>query len=225
MAREKSGTPRKPSQPGAAAWVPDTPSLAALREAVADCRGCELYLDATQAVMGEGRRDASVMVLGEQPGDAEDQQGRPFVGPAGRVLDDALADAGISPDDVFTTNVVKHFRWSGTRGKRRIHQSPNRSHVAACAPWLAAELSVVRPRGVVLLGGTAGKAVYGTSYRVGDSRGTRRSWPEDLAASHPPEWVVATIHPSAVLRADDRTSAYDGLVADLRVAASLLQAR
>lgn len=141
------------------------------------------------------------------------------------MLDDALADAGISPDDAFTTNVVKHFRWSGTRGKRRIHQSPSRAHIAACSPWLTAELSLVRPTGVVLLGGTAGKAVYGASFRVGAARGTTREWPEQLATGHPPAWVVATIHPSAVLRADDRESTYDGLVADLRVAASLLAER
>lgn len=209
-------------RPGAAAWVPDRLSLKALREAAAECRGCELYRDATQVVMGEGRRGASLLLLGEQPGDREDQEGHPFVGPAGRVLDDALAAAEISPDDVFTTNVVKHFRWSGTRGKRRIHPSPNRSHIAACAPWLEAELAVVRPAGAVLLGGTAGTAVYGASFRVGESRGTQLEWPADVAGAHRPSWVVPTIHPSAVLRADDRAATYDGLVADLRVAAALL---
>jgi uracil-DNA glycosylase len=212
-------------RPGAASWVPERLSLRALQEAATDCRGCELYRDATQVVMGEGRRDAPLMLLGEQPGDREDREGHPFVGPAGRVLDDALADAGISPDDTFTTNVVKHFRWSGTRGKQRIHQSPTRAQIAACAPWLTAELALVRPTGVVLLGGTAGKAVYGASFRVGAARGARREWPEQPATEHPPAWVVATIHPSAVLRADDRESTYDGLVADLRVAASLLAER
>src|SRR3954467_10355500 len=150
-------------RPGAAAWVPTRPSLRSLREAAPGCHGCELYRDATQVVMGEGSRRARLMLLGEQPGDQEDRQGRPFVGPAGRVLHDALAAADIDADEVFTTNVVKHFRWSGTRGKRRIHQSPTRAHVAACAPWLQAEIELVRPRGVVLLGGTAGKALYGTS--------------------------------------------------------------
>jgi uracil-DNA glycosylase family protein len=209
-------------RPGAEAWIPEQLSLRKLREAAQECRGCELYRDATQAVMGEGRRNAAVMLLGEQPGDQEDRAGHPFVGPAGRVLDDALAAAGISPDDVFTTNVVKHFRWSGTRGKRRIHQSPGRAHIAACGPWLEAELQLVRPRGVVLLGGTAGTAVYGASFRVGEARGHRLEWPPEFPVRRPPEWVVATTHPSAVLRADDRSSVYDDLISDLGVAASLL---
>jgi DNA polymerase len=207
------------ARPGAQAWVPERPTLAALREAAQACRGCELYRDATQAVMGEGRRDAALMLLGEQPGDREDQLGEPFVGPAGRVLDEAIAEVGIRPEDVFKTNVVKHFRWKGTRGKQRIHQSPSRAHVAACGPWLEAELGLVRPTGVVLLGGTAGKAVYGSSFRVGEARGALREWPASFAVRHPPAWVLATTHPSAVLRADDRRSAYEGLVADLRVAA------
>lgn len=209
-------------RPGAQQWVPDRLSLRALREAAQGCRGCELYRDATQAVMGEGRRDAAVVVLGEQPGDYEDREGEPFVGPAGRVLDEALADAGITPEDVFRTNVVKHFRWSGTRGKQRIHQSPTRAHVAACAPWLAAELELVRPVGVVLLGGTAGKAVYGPAFRVGEARGRVRHWPEDFPVGRTPAWVLPTTHPSAVLRADDRRAAYEELVADLRVAAQQL---
>jgi DNA polymerase len=206
-------------RPGASAWVPAEITLPALREAVHACRGCELYRDATQGVMGDGRPDAALMLLGEQPGDREDQEGEPFVGPAGRVLDDALAEAGIAPEDVYTTNVVKHFRWNGTRGKRRIHQSPSRAHVAACGPWLAAELSLVRPAGVVLLGGTAGKAVYGTSFKVGETRGRLQEWPASFPVAHPPEWVLPTTHPSAVLRADDRRSAFEDLVADLRVAA------
>jgi DNA polymerase len=206
-------------RPGAAAWVPERLSLGALREAVQACRGCELYRDATQGVMGDGRRSAALMLLGEQPGDHEDQEGEPFVGPAGKVLDRALADAGIDPDAVFRTNVVKHFRWSGTRGKQRLHKSPTRAHVAACAPWLAAELRLVQPAGVVLLGGTAGKAVYGSSFRVGDARGTITRWPESFEVGRPPAWVLPTTHPSAVLRADDREAAYEGLVADLAVAA------
>jgi uracil-DNA glycosylase family protein len=206
-------------RPGASRWVPQRLSLRGLQEAVQDCRGCELYREATQAVMGEGRSDAALVLLGEQPGDQEDRRGEPFVGPAGRVLDEALADAGIAPADVFKTNVVKHFRWSGTRGKQRIHQSPTRAHVAACGPWLEAELELVRPQGVVLLGGTAGKAVYGSSFRVGEARGRLREWPEEFRVARPPAWVLPTTHPSAVLRADDRRSAYDELVADLRVAA------
>ncbi|GAB6983586.1 UdgX family uracil-DNA binding protein [Nocardioides pyridinolyticus] len=209
-------------RPGAQHWVPDRLSLRALREAAQECRGCELYRDATQAVMGEGRRDAAVMVLGEQPGDHEDREGEPFVGPAGKVLDEALTDAGIVPEDVFRTNVVKQFRWSGTRGRQRIHQSPTRAHVAACAPWLAAELELVRPAGVVLLGGTAGKAVYGPAFRVGEARGRVRDWPGDFAVGRTPAWVLPTTHPSAVLRADDRRAAYEELVADLRVAAQQL---
>ena len=211
-------------RPGAGAWVPDRPTLERLREAAQDCRGCELYRDATQAVMGEGRADASLMLLGEQPGDHEDRQGEPFVGPAGRVLDEALADAGIDTSDVYTTNVVKHFRWAGTRGKQRLHKSPSRAQVAACAPWLEAEVGLVGPTGVVLLGGTAGKALYGSGFRVGDARGRLEPWPEAFSVTRPPEWVLATTHPSAVLRADDRRSAYEGLVADLRIAAERLGA-
>ena len=210
---------------GAAPWVPERVSLRSLRESAQACRGCELYRDATQAVMGDGRRDASLLMLGEQPGDQEDRAGEPFVGPAGKVLDEALADAGIDPADVFKTNVVKHFRWSGTRGKQRLHKSPSRAHVAACGPWLEAELGLVRPAGVVLLGGTAGKAVYGSAFKVGETRGRVQEWPALFEVARSPAWVLATTHPSAVLRADDRRSAYDDLVADLRVAAQQLAAR
>ncbi|AIY16648.1 UdgX family uracil-DNA binding protein [Pimelobacter simplex] len=212
-------------RPGAEEWVPARPSLRTLRSAVQECRGCELYRDATQGVMGDGARRAGLVLLGEQPGDQEDQQGEPFVGPAGRVLDEALADADLAATDVFRTNVVKHFRWSGTRGKRRIHQSPNKGHVEACRPWLRAELALVRPRGVVVLGSTAGQALYGPQFRVGESRGRALPWPDDLDLAHPPAWAVATTHPSAVLRArDERQAAYDALVADLRVAVRLLGA-
>ena len=207
--------------PGAQEWVPERPTLPRLRSAVQECRGCELYRDATQGVMGDGSTTAPLMLLGEQPGDREDREGEPFVGPAGGVLDRALADAGIDPGGTYTTNVVKHFRFH-TVGKRRIHDSPNREHVTACAPWLAAELQVVRPKGVVLLGATAGKALYGSGFRVGDARGRLQDWPALVDAPGPP-WVLATTHPSAVLRArDDRQAAYDALVADLRVAADAL---
>ncbi|MDH2413621.1 UdgX family uracil-DNA binding protein [Nocardioides sp. CER19] len=207
-------------RPGAEQWVPARPTLGALRDALPACRGCELYAPATQAVMGEGAAHADLMLVGEQPGDREDREGRPFVGPAGGVLERALADAGIDPGRVYTTNVVKHFRFT-TRGKRRIHESPGREHVVACLPWLEAELTVVRPDGVVLLGGTAGKALYGSGFKVGERRGVLDSWPRESEAA--PAWVLATTHPSAVLRAREaRGATYDGLVADLRVAASSL---
>ena len=209
-------------RPGAQEWVPQHPTIERLRTAAQDCRGCELYRDATQAVMGRGAEHARLVMLGEQPGDQEDRQGEPFVGPAGGVLARALDRAGIDEDDVYRTNVVKHFRWRG-RGKRRIHQSPSQVHVAACGPWMVAEFSVLEPDGVVLLGGTAGKAVYGSAFRVGESRGRLADWPERFAVDNPPAWVLATIHPSAVLRADDRDAAFGGLVADLRVAAEALR--
>jgi DNA polymerase len=205
--------------------VPERPTLSRLREAAQECRGCELYRDATQAVIGEGPEDAPLMVVGEQPGDKEDLAGEPFVGPAGRLLDRALAEAGIEPRSVFRTNVVKHFRFSGTRGKQRIHKSPTQVHISACAPWLAAELALVRPRGVVLLGGSAGKAVYGTSFRVGEARGRLQDWPAeriDVPAGATPDWVLATTHPSAVLRSRERDTDRAALVADLAVAADAL---
>jgi uracil-DNA glycosylase family protein len=209
-------------RPGAEEWVPDRPSLKRLREAVQECRGCELYRDATQAVMGDGPVSAQVMVLGEQPGDKEDLAGEPFVGPAGKVLDRALAEAGLPPDQVFRTNVVKHFRFSGTRGKQRIHKSPSRVHVTACGPWLVAELAVVKPTGVVVLGGTAGKAIYGSTFRVGETRGRLIDWPDTFPVGRPPAWVLTTTHPSAVLRTNDREAAYEELVSDLRVAVTAL---
>jgi DNA polymerase len=209
-------------RPGAEQWVPSRPSLRNLRSAVEECRGCELYRDATQAVMGAGKARADLVLLGEQPGDKEDVEGKPFVGPAGKVLDRALAEVGIPPDSVYRSNVVKHFRWSGTRGKQRIHKTPSRVHVTACGPWLVAELGVVRPTGVVLLGGTAGKAVYGSSFRVGASRGHLLDWPESFPVGHPPEWVLPTTHPTALLRTEDRETAYAALVSDLRVAADAL---
>ncbi|KAA1424345.1 UdgX family uracil-DNA binding protein [Nocardioides antri] len=208
--------------PGAERWVPDDPSLPRLREAVQGCEGCDLYREATQGVMGDGSPKAALVLLGEQPGDQEDRAGEPFVGPAGKLLDRALEDAGIEPDSVFRTNVVKHFRWSGTRGKQRIHKTPGRGHVEACRPWLEAELALVRPTGVVVLGGTAGKAVFGSSFRVGDARGKPVDWPDTYPVAHPPAWVLPTTHPSAVLRTEQREEAYDALVADLRIAAARL---
>ena len=211
-------------RPGAQQWVPGRASLPALRDAVQECRGCELYRDATQAVMGEGPKRARLVLLGEQPGDQEDRQGRPFVGPAGGVLDRALADAGIDPADTYRTNVVKHFRWRA-QGKRRIHQPSGQAHVMVCAPWLTVEFRVLEPVGVVLLGGTAGKLVFGSSFRVGEARGRLTDWPDRFPVDRPPRWVLPTTHPSAVLRAeDDREAAYEGLVGDLVVAAEALDA-
>jgi uracil-DNA glycosylase len=211
-------------RPGAGQWVPERLSLRSLRTAAQDCRGCELYENATQAVMGDGLVDAPLMLVGEQPGDREDRAGEPFVGPAGRLLDDAMAAAGIAPETVFKTNVVKHFRFSGTRGKQRIHKSPSRVHVAACGPWLVAELDLVRPAGVVLLGGTAGQTVYGSSFRVGAQRGRLQDWPvETFVVHHVPDWVLPTTHPSAVLRSRQRDEDFAALVADLEVAATALR--
>lgn len=214
------------SAPGAQEWVPERPSLSSLRKAVQDCRGCELYADATQAVMGSGPKRARLMLLGEQPGDKEDQEGRPFVGPAGRLLDRALDEAGVDPGDTYRTNVVKHFRFSGTRGKQRIHKSPSQFHVAACGPWLLAELDVVQPVGVVVLGGTAGKALYGSSFRVGDTHGRLQDWPDKIGdvpvGEIRPDWSLPTTHPSAVLRSRNREEDYERFVNDLEVAAQAL---
>jgi uracil-DNA glycosylase len=191
-------------------------SLAELASQAASCTRCELYRRATATVFGEGRAGASLLLLGEQPGDAEDRQGHPFVGPAGRLLDRALDDSGISRDDAYVTNVVKHFKWQ-PRGKRRIHQRPNGSEVAACRPWLEGELAAVQPRVVVALGATAGISLFGPRFKVGDHRGQV----EEVSAGTWQGLVVSTIHPSAVLRARDpaaRDSAYQGFVADLAVA-------
>jgi uracil-DNA glycosylase len=190
-----------------------------MRAAVQDCRACELWEGATQAVIGEGKRNARMMLVGEQPGDREDIEGHPFVGPAGGVLDQGLERAGISPDEVYITNVVKHFRYK-SRGKRRIHQKPDRWHVNACLPWLRAELEMVKPAAVVCLGATAGQALLGSQIRVGRDRG--RPLDSDLA-----EFVTLTTHPSAILRTDppDRDDAMDRFVSDLEAVAKWLTAR
>ena len=208
-------------RPGAQEWVPDDPTVESMRTAAQKCRGCELHADATRAVMGEGPEDADLMLVGEQPGDHEDREGHPFVGPAGRLLDQALEEAGIDPARVYRTNVVKLFRFSGTRGRQRIHKSPSRVHVAACGPWLLAELDVVRPNGVVLLGATAGQALNGPGFRIGEQRGRVGPWPEESRVghpAHPPDWVMATAHPSSVLRSRSRREDFELLVRDLRVA-------
>jgi uracil-DNA glycosylase family protein len=212
--------------PGAGAWVPERLTLASMRKAVEQCRGCELYEDATHGVMGRGAADAALMLLGEQPGDHEDKQGEPFVGPAGKLLDRALAQAGVDTGNVYVSNVVKHFRWrEGRRPSQRLHRSPTTTHIAACGPWLLAELEMVTPRGVVLLGASAGKAVYGPGFKVGDARGKPRDWPGTIGGvevGHAPQWALATVHPSAVLRSRQREEDFEGLVADLRAAHDLL---
>ena len=201
-----------------AAQPPPGADLDQLREAARACQACPLWEPATQTVFGEGEATASLVLVGEQPGDKEDKAGRPFVGPAGRVLDDALAAAGIDRSAAYTTNAVKHFKYRPA-GKVRLHQNPAAREIAACRPWLDAELALVRPEVVVLLGATAGKAILGSTFRVTKDRGRFLDWPGDAR-------LVATIHPSAVLRAPDpeaRAAAYDGLVADLTVAASALR--
>ncbi|WP_350348993.1 UdgX family uracil-DNA binding protein [Agromyces sp. G08B096] len=207
-------------RPGAERWVPPDADVAALRRAVPDCRGCELWRDATQAVFSTGSPEASVMLVGEQPGDREDREGEPFVGPAGRVLDDALAAAGIARADAYLTNAVKHFRFE-LRGKRRIHEKPAVGHLVACRPWLAAELRAVHPSVVVGLGATAARSLLGSPVRLGDLRGRVLPPPEGAPAP-----VVLTQHPSAVLRvrdADERGAAFDALVADLAIAAEAVK--
>jgi uracil-DNA glycosylase len=187
-----------------------------LKDEAARCTRCDLYRRATQAVFGEGPAGVPVMLIGEQPGDQEDKQGHPFVGPAGRVLDRALAEAGIDRSHVYVTNAVKHFKWT-ERGKRRIHQRPNGSEIRACGYWLDAELGSVRPRLAVLLGAVAGEAIFGSRYRVGEHKGKA----EEASFGSWHGLVVGTIHPSAVLRGPDpesRDRAYAGLVADLVVA-------
>ena len=201
----------------AAEYVPERLSLPTLREAVQGCRGCPLYADATQAVFGEGAAHAEVMLVGEQPGDKEDLAGRPFVGPAGRLLDEALAEAGIDRSRAYVTNAVKHFKWQG-RGKRRIHQKPTWSESVACRPWLEAELAAVRPRVVVALGATAAQSLLGKDFRVTKQRGE----PVDSPLA---EHVVATVHPSSILRQRDEEARRVELAAfldDLRVVARLL---
>jgi DNA polymerase len=182
----------------AADLIPERPTLVTLRRAAAGCRACDLYRNSTQTVFGEGTNRAKVVMIGEQPGDREDLAGRPFVGPAGRLLDQALDAAGIDRSKVYVTNAVKHFKFA-PRGKRRIHKKPNAEELSACRPWLDAELSVVKPRVLVCLGATAAQALLGRQFRVTKERG--RFVASDLA-----EFVTATIHPSAILRAPDEAT-------------------
>ncbi|MBO0787008.1 MAG: UdgX family uracil-DNA binding protein [Actinobacteria bacterium] len=182
----------------------------------ASCTRCDLYRHASRTVFGEGRARASLVLVGEQPGDQEDQQGHPFVGPAGRLLDRALRDSGVAREDAYITNAVKHFKWQ-PRGKRRIHQRPSGSEIRACRHWLEAELTAIRPRVLVAMGATAGVSLFGSRFRVGEHRGQV----EELTAGSWQGLVVSTIHPSAVLRAPDedaRHDAYAGFVSDLAIA-------
>jgi DNA polymerase len=198
-------------------YVPEGAGIDELRTAVHDCRGCDLYKNATQAVFGEGPADATVLIVGEVPGDQEDRQGHPFVGPAGKLLDRALVEAGIDRTQVYVTNAVKHFKFKlPERGKRRIHQKPGRTEVVACRPWLLAELDTVQPELVVFLGATAAQSLLGTGFKVTQERG------KVIALPDRPERAVATVHPSSILRSDDREAAYQALVADLASAASVL---
>ncbi|SBW17578.1 phage SPO1 DNA polymerase-like protein [Candidatus Protofrankia californiensis] len=201
---------------GAAPFVPPGADLAGLATAAASCRGCDLAdLPGTRTVFGEGNPHARLVLVGEQPGDIEDRRGQPFVGPAGKLLDRALADAGIDRDESYVTNAVKHFRYRRSDGPRRIHQTPDARQVTACRPWLAAELNRIRPLVVVLLGATAGQALLGPSFRVTKMRGRLLSGPPGSEAQ-----LIATLHPSAVLRVDPaaRDEAYAGFVRDLQLA-------
>ena len=197
----------RPAQP------PDTMSWSAMREAAKDCDACHLYKRATQTVFGEGPKSATMMLVGEQPGDYEDVAGKPFVGPAGKIMDKALEEAGIDRSEVYVTNAVKHFKWE-PRGKRRIHQKPNSREIAACRPWLEAELRIVKPKLVVAMGATAAQTIFGPGFRVTRERG------KVLSSKLAPR-VLATVHPSSLLRQPDEESRqreYEHFVSDLRAA-------
>jgi uracil-DNA glycosylase len=202
----------------AADFLPERRSLTALREAAAGCRGCDLYEDATQTVFGEGAAKARVVLVGETPGDQEDRQGKPFVGPAGRELDRALERAGIDRKEAYVTNAVKHFRFQ-ERGKRRIHQKPDGRHIKACRPWLDAELGLLKPEALIVMGATAAQALLGASFKVTKERGK-------LIETELAPIVVATIHPSAILRERDDDARHlqrEAFTSDIQVAAEALR--
>ena len=213
--------------PSAAEFLPADEKLSELAGAARTCRGCDLYADATQTVFGAGAQRARVMLVGEQPGDAEDRSGEPFVGPAGKLLDRALAEAGVDRSLTYVTNAVKHFRWKATAGgQRRLHVTPGAAHVSACRPWLTAELRSLDPVLVVALGATAAQSLFGPQFRVTRERGVLLDWPPaagpyggDTASAPSLAHALATIHPSAVLRGDpsEREQMFRGLVADLRL--------
>jgi uracil-DNA glycosylase len=198
----------------AAPLIPERPTLTKLREAAAGCKACPLWKTGTQTVFGEGTPKAEVLFVGEQPGDREDIEGRPFVGPAGKLFDQALEEAGIDRSQVYVTNVVKHFKWK-PQGKRRIHQKPNWSEIAACRPWLDAEVAVLKPRVLVCLGATAAQALLGRDFRVSRQRG-------ELVESPLAEKTIATVHPSSILRAEDRDRQFAEFVRDLEQVAALI---
>jgi uracil-DNA glycosylase len=202
---------------GAEGLIPERPTLPRLRQAAAGCRACHLWEDATQTVFGQGLKRSRLMLVGEQPGDREDTEGEPFVGPAGRILDDALAEAGVDRADAYVTNVVKHFKFEW-RGKRRIHQAPRAEEIKACSPWIEAELQVVKPELVVCMGATAVRAMIGTKTKVMRDHGK-------IVETKLGQPAMATIHPSAILRAEpgDRESAMAMLVGDLRGAKGRLE--
>jgi len=213
---------------GAQQFIPEHSDVDTLRKAVQDCHGCDLYRDTTQAVFSRGPADAPLVLVGEQPGDEEDRRGLPFVGPAGRLLVQALREVGIAPDQCYVTNVVKHFKFE-QRGPRRIHQKAGVVEIAACRPWFTAEFALLRPRVVVALGATAAQALAGGQFRVTRSRGELLPWPEsaehveDFPVLDPPAKFLATLHPSAILRADNQQIAYEGFKADLAVVAAALR--
>jgi uracil-DNA glycosylase len=203
--------------PTAAELIPDRPTIPRMREAAAGCRACPLWKSGTQTVFGDGKRSASLVLVGEQPGDREDIAGKPFVGPAGRILDQALETAGISRSSAYVTNAVKHFKWRPS-GKRRLHQTPRANEIEACKPWLEAEIAVIKPKALVCLGATAAKALLGSQVRITRDRG--RPLESDLAPL-----AIATAHPSAILRLRDdeeRRAAREELVADLTLVARAL---
>jgi uracil-DNA glycosylase family protein len=209
--------PKRPDKRSVPDLIPDRPTLIRVRDAARDCEACDLYKRGTQTVFGEGAKKAQLMFVGEQPGDQEDLAGHPFVGPAGRILDKALAAVGIDRSTVYVTNVVKHFKWE-PRGKRRIHKKPNAGEIAACRPWLDTEIQLVKPRAIVCLGATAAQALLGKQFRVTTHRGT--FVPSSLAPL-----VMATVHPSSLLRAPDdetRRLETEKFLDDLRKVASAL---
>jgi DNA polymerase len=213
----------------AESYVPEHAGIDDLRQAALACQGCDLYRNATQTVFSAGGEEARVVLVGEEPGDIEDRKGAVFVGPAGGVLRRAMAEVGIALDDAYLTNAVKHFKFHTASGsKRRLHDKPGRTEIVACRPWLHAEFALLRPAVVVAMGASAGSALAGPSFRVTRHRGELLDWPDiaenpgDFPRTDPPARFVATVHPSAVLRADDRDAAYAEFVADLAVVASAM---